>query len=74
MKATLTFSLPEDRDEHEVAVHAMDWKLVASSLDGWLRGCLKYGHSFDLVNDALEACRAELREQMESRGLGGEDL
>jgi len=68
-KAMLTFDLPEDRVEHEVAVHAMDWALVAWDMDEQLRSWLKYGHEFGGSEDALEGIRQKLRELMEEHGV-----
>ena len=43
MNAILSFELPEDRGEFEIATRSMDWALVAWVLDQKLRGILKYG-------------------------------
>jgi len=43
MKATLTFDLPDDKKQFEVATHAMEWYLVAWDLDEKLREICKYG-------------------------------
>lgn len=68
MKATLEFDLPEEREEHEVAVHAMDWHLCVWDIAQWLRSKLKFGHDFENAKDALEAARDYLYVVMEDRG------
>lgn len=42
MKATLTFDLPEEREEFDLAANGYKWNLVAWDLDQWLRGEIKY--------------------------------
>lgn len=42
-KATLTFNLPEERDEFNTANKAVDMSIVLSEFDNYLRGILKYG-------------------------------
>lgn len=69
MEAILKFKLPEERVEHETAVKAMDWFLVVTNLDEWLRTKLKHGHDFKTADDALQAMRDELREECEDRAL-----
>ena len=43
MKGTLTFDLPEDRFDFDIAFHAMDWALVVWELDQRLRSIAKHG-------------------------------
>ena len=62
MKATLEFNLPEERGEHLIAVHAMDFALAAFDLDEELRRWLKYGNEFKSVDEALDAARQKLHE------------
>ena len=73
-KAILEFSLPDERAEHEFAIHGQDWALCVSDVDAWLRNALKYGCSYDSVDAALEACRVELHESLDGRGLSLEDM
>jgi hypothetical protein len=42
-KATLTYDLPEEREEFNAAAHGQDWTLLVGHLDGELRSALKYG-------------------------------
>ena len=46
MNAILSFELPEDRGEFEIATRSMDWALVAWVLDQKLRGIVKYGEKY----------------------------
>ena len=69
MKATLEFDLPEDNDNYIAAVHGMDYALVCWDMDQKLRGWLKYGHKFIDAEEALEACREQLREIMDSHSV-----
>jgi len=69
MKGILEFNLPEDCCEHILAVHAMDFALLAWDLDQYLRDKLKYGHEFTNADDALEATREFLREQLYNRQI-----
>ena len=69
MKAILIFSLPEDREEHEAAVHGMEWKIVCEDMDNQLRSWLKHGNEFTSIDEALETTRAQLQNFMLERGL-----
>ena len=61
MKATLTFDLPEDDCQFQIASKAMAWALVCWDLDQYLRSQIKYNqkedfqsirdHLHDLLND-----------------------
>ena len=43
MKAVLEFSLPEERWEHERAVHSGEAWMALSDLDNYLRNLIKHG-------------------------------
>lgn len=62
-KATLEFSLPEEKSEFDNARQGVDFKLALSDLDNWLRGKLKYEEIsateaiiFQKVRDQLHEC------------------
>ena len=38
----LAFNLPEEREEHETAVNAMEYRSVLYELDQYLRSCVKH--------------------------------
>lgn len=70
-KATLTYDLPEDRDEFEVAVNAAKYYVVLHNIDQILRNKIKYAG--DEVSDdyikVLEMIRSELWEQLEMNNI-----
>ena len=69
-KAILTFDLPEDKYEHLIAVHAMDWALVAHALDQYLRNRLKYEEGLhEAADKALEETRDQLYRIMDDYGV-----
>ena len=58
MKAILEFTLPEEQDDHEVAVNGMKYLCVLQEFDNWLRAELKYngaGREVQRVRDQLHA-------------------
>ncbi len=63
MKAVLKFSLPEDQEDFDLAVHGGKWMSACWDLDQHLRSRLKYeqGLSEDACK-ALEETRDKLRE------------
>jgi len=72
--ANLIFKLPEEQSEHRIAVHALDWALCVNDISGFLRDKLKYGHEFQTIDEALQACREYLLEILEARGVSLEDI
>ena len=69
MKATLEFNLPEERDDHSLAIHGIDWYLTVWDLSIWLRKKLRCGHEFKDADDALDAARDKLFMVMDERGV-----
>lgn len=71
MKAILEFNLPEEDQEHAVAVHGKDLYLSLWDLDQWLRGKVKYseGKEWENYEDALDDTRKQLREIMTGYGV-----
>jgi hypothetical protein len=71
MKATLTFNLPEDSHEFDMANQGAAMHSVLWEMDQWLRGNIK--HAPDSMSDdeykAYERCREELRELMFENGV-----
>lgn len=65
MKATLEFNLPEDQEQFNVAVKAMDWALLAWDIDQSLRKLLKY----DPEKTGTIQIKEKLLDIMEERGL-----
>lgn len=64
-KATLTFNLPEERDEYKTVMKAADMSIVLSEYDNFLRGILKYGSERYKTDEELlvvEELRTKLNE------------
>lgn len=71
MKATLTFNLPEDSHEFDMATQGASMHSVLWQMDQWLRGNIKHAPD-SMSNDeykAYERCREELRELMFESGV-----
>jgi len=69
MKAILEFNLPEEQDEHYLAINGAGFYAVCFDLDQQLRAWLKYGHDFAGAEHTLEKCREKLRELFETHGV-----
>jgi hypothetical protein len=69
VKAILQFTLPEEQDEHRMALHGQDWALSMWDLEQELRKWLKYGHEFASAEEALEAVRECLYQALDERHL-----
>jgi hypothetical protein len=68
--ATLTFTLPEEADDLDLARKGSDWRIVVEDMDGYLRGRLKYEEDLpEDVDAALDAARQKLHEFIAERGL-----
>lgn len=65
-RAFLAFTLPEEREEHRLALDGGKWYGVACDIDQWLRDKAKYG---DQKKVAIEDVRARLREVMQESGV-----
>ena len=71
MKAILEFNLPDDQDEHELAINARKYYSVLWELDQYLRNKTKYA-SDDVSSEDIEAIqmvRDELWKLMEENNL-----
>ena len=64
MKATLTFNLPEEEEDHRSALDGALWKAVVEDMAKWLRDDIKYNG-----NVVMESARKNLFEIIEDRGL-----
>jgi hypothetical protein len=73
MKATLEFNLPEDQREFEIANQSKDMLCIIGNLEDALRSYLKYGHEFKTPEEALEAIRARLHEEVNIRRVNIHD-
>jgi len=72
MRATLTFELPEEKCELDIAVHAMDWAVFAWDLDQKLRGIIKYGETYGgktIDMEGAELIREILHDTLDEHNL-----
>jgi hypothetical protein len=71
MQATITYNLPDDQIEFELATSAHRMHSVLWDLDQWLRGRTKYAP--DGISEgelkAYYACREQLRELISDNNL-----
>lgn len=73
MKAILEFNLPEDQREFEIANQSKDMLCIIGNLEDALRSYLKYGHEFKTPEEAFEAIRARLHEEVNIRRVNIHD-
>lgn len=73
MKAILEFNLPEDQRKFEMANQAADMVAAIGHFEDTLRSYIKYGHNFKTANEALEAVRALLHEEINLRRINIHD-
>ena len=71
MKGTLTFDLPEEQDQFEIAIKAPAMNSVLWEMDQWLRSNTKYAPDTmsDEEFDAYQKCRDELHRLLEIEGV-----
>jgi hypothetical protein len=67
--ATLTFQLPEEAEDLDLARKGGDWRLVAEDMDGYLRGRLRHEQLAPDADKALDEARQKLHEFVAERGL-----
>ena len=73
MKAILEFNLPEDQRAFEMANQAADMVAAIGHFEDMLRSYIKYGHNFKTANEAIEAIRALLHEEINLRRINIHD-
>ena len=73
MKAILEFNLPEDKREFEMANQASDMISAIGHFEDRLRSYLKYGHDFKTPEEAIEAMRTLLYEEITIRRINIHD-
>lgn len=71
MKASLEFTLPDERHEHTLAVRAPDIWAAYRELADELRSLEKYGHKFADADDAVRCIREMLYQVLKDHGLQG---
>jgi len=67
--ATLTFTLPEEADDLDLARRGADWRIVVEDMDAYLRGRLKHEDLPPDADKALDEARQRLYEFVAERGL-----
>jgi hypothetical protein len=67
--ATLTFTLPEEAEDLDLARKGVDWRIVVEDMDGYLRGRLKHEDLAPDADKALDEARQRLHEFVAERGL-----
>jgi len=67
MKAILEFDLPEDKSNHKVAVHAMDFALVCWDLDQYLEKEIDLAAEY--YDQDLQSIRDKLHKLMEEHNV-----
>ena len=65
MKATLEFTMPEDRVEHALSVRGPGFAFALTNLDNTLRNALKHGHDFQTADAALQGCRDQISDAVQ---------
>lgn len=71
MKATLVYTLPEDKEDFQIAVDGWRWQKVAIDLNQYLRTQLKYesDNYSDSELELLEKIRETLHQTIEDSGV-----
>lgn len=59
-KATLTFTLPEEREEYDLALNGSRAQTTIDDIDNYLRGKIKYGN----LTEEQEAIYEEIRNKL----------
>lgn len=67
MRATLSYSLPEEADEHQTALDGHRWRAAVEELDEVLRRSEKHGDEPSATHAAW--AREILRRVLDERGL-----
>ena len=62
MKATLSFSIPQEQEEFELAQNGGKYKAVLKILDNWLRSKLKHEDLPEQEDKTMNSVRNKLHE------------
>lgn len=73
MKASLTFKLPEDADEHKHALQGLAYLMVLKDFDEHLRKLLKYSELSDRDYDIYDNLRGVLNNLAEANEVNIHD-
>lgn len=69
MKAILEFTLPEDREDHQIAVDGGKYLCVLHALDNDLRNRIKYGGYPETIKDVYDEVRTLLYQYADEEGV-----
>ena len=64
MKALIEFNLPDERAEHEDALHGSDYRRIVEAVDERCRTWIKHGNNFKQPEDLAQAIRDLILEEM----------
>jgi hypothetical protein len=67
--ATLTFTLPEEAEELDLARKGADWRIVVEDMDAHLRSRMKHEDLPPDADKALDEARQQLHDFVAERGL-----
>ncbi len=57
MEATFKFTLPEEETEYKMHVNGAMYNSILIEIKSKLRTCLKYGHTYQTADEALDDIR-----------------
>jgi len=69
MKAILKFDLPEEREEFELASNAVNYSIVLSDIDNYLRSKIKHTDLTDEQYKVYEEIREQLWNYINENGI-----
>jgi hypothetical protein len=69
MKAMLRFTLPQESEEHQLALDGWKWRIVAEEMDHFLRNKLKYEDLTEEDDEIYQSVRDELQSLIDNQGL-----
>lgn len=69
MKAVLSFSLPEEQDEHRMAIQAADMQDAVAHFDRWLRHEIKYAERTEQETRTFLRVRRKLADMLDDYGV-----
>jgi hypothetical protein len=69
MKAMLRFTLPQESEEHQLALDGWKWRIVAEEMDNFLRNKLKYEDLTEEDDEIYQSVRDELHSLIDNQGL-----
>lgn len=70
MKAILEYSLPEDREDLDLALRGAEYQAVIVELDTYLRNVLKHEEPPEQVATTMQDIRDKIHEECIERNLG----